>query len=98
MALILSLLSLVVFLFFVLLLARLVLDWVQVFSRGWTPRGVVLVVAETVFTATDPPIKALRRVLPPLRLGQIQLDLAFLVVMLTTVILMQVLQGAARSA
>jgi len=90
------LLSYVVFLFFVLLLGRLVLDWIQIFSREWTPRGAMLVVAESVFTATDPPIKAIRRVVPPLRLGQIQLDLAFLVVMLVTVILLRVLQAAAR--
>jgi len=90
------LLSYVVFVFFLLLLGRLVLDWIQVFSRDWTPRGVMLVIAESVFTATDPPIKAVRRVVPPLRLGQVQLDLAFLVVMLVTVILLRVLQAAAR--
>jgi YggT family protein len=65
----------VVFLFFVVLIGRLILDWIQVFARDWRPRGAMLVVAEGVYTATDPPLKALRRVLPPLRLGQIQLDL-----------------------
>lgn len=90
------LLSYVVFVFFLLLLGRLVLDWIQVFSRDWTPKGVMLVIAETVFTATDPPIKAVRRVIPPLKLGRIQLDLAFLVIMFVTVILLRVLQAAAR--
>ena len=47
--------------FFVVLIARLVFDWIQVFARQWTPRGVVLVVAEAVYTVTDPPIKAVRR-------------------------------------
>lgn len=69
--------------FFVLLIARLVFDWIQVFARQWTPRGVVLVVAEAVYTVTDPPIKAVRRVVPPLRLGGIGIDLAFLIVALT---------------
>ena len=91
MDLVLGLLGSVVFLFFLFLLARLVIDWIQVFSRDWTPKGAVLVVAESVFTVTDPPINAVRRVVPPLKLGQIQLDLAFLVVMLVTVILMRVL-------
>lgn len=68
--------------FFVLLIARLVFDWIQVFARQWTPRGVVLVVAEAVYTVTDPPIKALRRVVPPLRLGGVGIDLAFLIVAL----------------
>lgn len=68
--------------FFVLLIARLVFDWIQVFARQWTPRGVVLVVAEAAYTVTDPPIKAVRRVVPPLRLGGVGIDLAFLIVAL----------------
>ena len=82
---------LVVFLFFITLVTRLVLDWIQVFSRDWRPRGVVLVVAEAVYSVTDPPLKALRRVLPPLRLGAIQLDLAFTVLFLIVVVLLGIL-------
>jgi YggT family protein len=78
----------VVFLFFIILLGRLVLDWVQAFARDWRPRGPILVVAEVVYTITDPPLKALRKVIPPLSLGSIRLDLAFLVLMLLTTILM----------
>ena len=78
----------VVFLFFIVLLGRLVLDWVQAFARDWRPRGPILVVAEFVYTITDPPLKALRKVIPPLSLGSIRLDLAFLVLMLATTILM----------
>jgi YggT family protein len=81
----------VVFLFFVILLGRLVLDWVQAFSRGWRPRGVLLIVAEVVYTITDPPLKALRRVIPPLTLGTVRLDLAFLVLMLLTTMFMSFL-------
>jgi YggT family protein len=86
-----SVLYLVVFLFFIALIIRLIFDWIQVFSREWRPRGVVLVAAEGVYTVTDPPLKALRRVLPPLRLGGIQLDLAFTVVFLVVLILLSVL-------
>jgi YggT family protein len=74
-----DLIRLLVFLFFVVLLGRLVLDWVQAFARDWRPRGVLLVVAEAVYTITDPPLKALRKVIPPLQLGSLRLDLAFLV-------------------
>ena len=77
-----QLLSLVVWIFLLLLLARMVLDWIQVFARDWRPRGVVLVVAEAVYTVTDPPLKALRRVVPPLPLGPVRLDMAFLVLVL----------------
>ena len=82
-------LYLVLFLYFVCMLARLVLDWVQVLARGWRPRGVVLVLAEVVYTLTDPPLRAVRRVVPPLRVGGIAIDLAFLIVMIGVGALMQ---------
>jgi YggT family protein len=87
---VLRVLGFVVFLFFVALIVRMILDWVQMFSRDWRPRGVVLVAAEAVYTTTDPPLKALRRVIPPLRLGGIQLDLAFMLLFLIVVILLRV--------
>jgi YggT family protein len=77
-----SILALAVWLYTMVLLVRLVFDWVQVFARDWRPRGVVLVVAEAVYTLTDPPLRALRRLIPPLTLGTIRIDLAFLVLML----------------
>ena len=67
------------FLFMMLLFARIILSFVMAFSREWNPSGVVLVLAEGVFTITDPPLKALRKIIPPLSLGSIRLDLAFLV-------------------
>ena len=81
----------VVFVFFVVLIGRLVLDWVQVFAREWRPRGVLLVIAEVIYSITDPPLKALRRVIPPLQLGSIRLDLAFLILFFATSILSQIL-------
>ena len=72
-------LELVFWLFLVLLIIRLVLDYVQMFARSWRPTGVVLVLAEVVYTITDPPLRALRKVIPPLRLGSVSLDLSFLV-------------------
>jgi YggT family protein len=83
--------------YFVLLIARLILDWIQVFSREWTPRGVVLVLAEIVYTATDPPLKALRRVVKPIRIGPVALDLAFFIVFFGVVILRQVFGALASS-
>jgi YggT family protein len=74
-----STLALILWLFFVLLIARLVIDYIQMFARSWRPTGVLLVVAEVIYTITDPPLKALRRLIPPLRLGSINLDLSFLV-------------------
>jgi len=61
------------------LIARIVLDWVQMLARSWQPRGIVLVLCEAIYSVTDPPLRAVRRVLPPLRLGMIALDLSPLV-------------------
>ena len=80
-------------LFFAALICRLVLDWIQVLAREWRPQGPVLVVAEGVYTVTDPPLKFLRRLIPPLSLGTIRLDLAFLVLMLAVTLTLRLLQS-----
>jgi len=77
-------------LYLLVLIGRLVLDWVQVFARDWRPRGVLLVVAEVVYTLTDPPLNWLRRYIPPLRLGGIALDLGFIILFLGVSIAMRV--------
>lgn len=80
-------LDLALFLYLLVLIARMVFDWVQVFARDWRPRGAALVAAEAVYTLTDPPLRALRRVLPPLRLGGVALDLGFLVLVVAISVL-----------
>ena len=74
-----------------LMLIRLVVDWVQVFARSWTPRGPVLFVLEIVYSITDPPIRFVRRFVPPLRLGAVALDTSFLIVLLVVYLLRMVL-------
>jgi YggT family protein len=76
--------------YLVILIGRIVISWIQAFARSWQPTGVVLVVAETIFTLTDPPLKFLRRYIPPLRLGTVALDLSFMVLFIVVLILLQV--------
>lgn len=73
--------------FLALMLVRLVVDWVQVFARSWTPRGPVLLVLEVVYTITDPPIRFIRRFVPPLRIGSVALDTSFLIVLVAVYLL-----------
>ncbi len=80
--------SSLLFVFFLLLIGRLVLDWVQVFARQWRPRGLVLVLAEVIYTVTDPPLRVTRRIVPTLNLGGVRIDLAFIVLFLVTTTLM----------
>ncbi|PVG82809.1 YggT family protein [Nocardioides gansuensis] len=85
-----SILYTLIWVFIALLWIRFIVDWVQVFARQWTPHGPLLVVLEGVYTATDPPIKALRKVIPPLRLGSFALDLSFLLVMVAAYLMLRV--------
>ena len=94
---VLSVIYLVLWVFLALLLVRLVVDWVQVFARSWTPRGPVLLVLEVVYSATDPPILFVRRFVPPLRLGAIALDTSFLIVMVVVYLLMSLVSRLAVS-
>lgn len=83
-------LATVIWLYFLLFLLRVVFDLVQAFARGWRPRGALLILVEFIYTVTDPPLRALRRIVPPLRLGQVQFDLAFLIILILLQILMRV--------
>ena len=69
-------------LYIYVLIGRLIFDYIQMFSRNWRPTGFVLLIAEAIYTVTDPPIRALRRVIPPIRLGSVSLDLSFLVLII----------------
>ncbi len=89
MAIIGGIIELVLSAFIVLLFVRLIVDWIQIFARSWTPRGPVLVVLEGVYSATDPPVKALRRIIPPLRLGGVAIDLSFVALLLICYILLK---------
>lgn len=77
-----QILATVLWLYLLVLLARFVFDLVQMLSQGWTPKGPLLLVAEAVYTLTDPPLKLLRRIIPPLRVGGVALDLSFLVLLI----------------
>jgi YggT family protein len=82
--------SFVLLVFFILLIARLVFDYVMMFARSWRPSGVAAVGLEVVYSVTDPPLKALRRVIPPLRLGNFSIDLGFMVLLFVVYVLMNV--------
>jgi YggT family protein len=70
------------YLYIVIILARVVVEATRQFARSWRPVGVTAVGLELVYVATDPPIKALRRLVPPLRIGGVSLDLSVLILLL----------------
>jgi YggT family protein len=83
-------LTYVLAIYLVILIGRMIIGWIQVFARSWRPTGVVLVLAEGIFTATDPPLKFLRRYIPPLRIGTVAMDLSYMVLFIVVLILLQV--------
>lgn len=73
--------------YMLVLLVRVLLSWVPLLNQGWTPRGVVLVMVESVYFVTDPPLKLLRSFIKPVRMGTISLDLGVLVLFLVIYLL-----------
>lgn len=76
--------------FFLLLIFRLIMEYVFMFARSYHPRGVMLLAVEATYTVTDPPLRVLRRFIPPLRLGSIALDLSFLVLTIIVWVLISI--------
>jgi YggT family protein len=85
-----SVVGYVIYLYIVLFLARIVVDWTRQFARSWRPGGAAAVGVEIVYTVTDPPIRLLRRLVPPLQLGTVSLDLSVIILLIALIALRQV--------
>ena len=88
-----SLIASLLSLYVLILIARLVLEYVSIFARDWRPEGPLLLISETVFTLTDPPLKAIRKVVPSLRIGSVALDLSFIILLFAISITRTLLAG-----
>jgi YggT family protein len=88
-----SLLASILQIFLFALLGRLIFDYVQMFSRSWRPKGIILYFVEAIYTITDPPMKFVGRFVPPLRLGAVSLDMSFIVLFFGTQLLMGLVSG-----
>jgi YggT family protein len=92
-----QIISLVLLVFLILLFARFVVDWVMVLARSWRPQGLVAAGLELVYATTDPPLKAVRRIIPPLNLGSVRLDLGFMVLLIAVYIVTGIVDGLASA-
>jgi YggT family protein len=81
------------YLFLLLLFARFVMSWVLAYGRRWQPGRGAAAALESVWTVTDPPLKALRRVIPPLRIGSVSIDLAALALLVMLYVLFAVVRN-----
>jgi YggT family protein len=80
-----ALLGFVLLLFLIVLIVRAVLDWAGVLASGTD--GWVGKARDVSHRLTEPVIRPVRRVLKPVRIGDVQLDLAFTAVLVATLIL-----------
>jgi YggT family protein len=90
MALLFGVIGYALYVYLILILARIVIDWTRQFARKWRPAGAAAVGLELVYVATDPPIKLLRRLVPPLQLGTVSLDLSVIILLIAVIALRQV--------
>jgi YggT family protein len=81
--------------YIILILARIVIEWTRQFARSWRPVGAAAVGLELVYVATDPPIRLLRRLVPPLQLGTVSLDLSVIILLIVLIALRVVALGLA---
>lgn len=77
---------------FYAMLLRLILDLVRGVNPSWRPRGIILGLAEIVMTVTDPFIEAMRKIIPPIRIGSIAFDLGWTILMIAIGFLSGVVQ------
>ncbi|MFC4942495.1 YggT family protein [Pseudonocardia sp. GCM10023141] len=80
-----ALLSFVLLVFLIVLVVRAILDWTGVLAPGGG--GWALKARDISHRVTEPVLAPVRRVLKPVRIGDVQLDLAFTVVFVAVLIL-----------
>jgi len=90
-----NILGLALFVFWLLLIARVVIEFIRSFAREWRPKGATVVVLEMILTVTDPPVKLLRRIIPQLTVGAVRFDLSIMVLLLVAFIGMNLAFSAA---
>ena len=83
------------FFFWLLLIARIVIEFIRSFSRDWRPSGLTVVILEIILSITDPPVKLLRRLIPQLTIGAVRFDLSIMLLLLVAFIGMQLAFSAA---
>jgi YggT family protein len=83
--------------YYLLVIARLVVETTRSFARSWRPAGATAVGLELIYVATDPPMKLLRRLIPPLRMGGMSLDLSVLVLLIAIMVMRGIVGSLAHA-
>ena len=89
--------SLALLVFWLLIIARMIVETTRSFARSWRPAGVAAMAMDVVYTITDPPMKALRRMIPPLRLGGMMFDVSIYVLLIIVWVLQIIVDNIATT-
>ncbi|MEO6703520.1 MAG: YggT family protein [Jatrophihabitantaceae bacterium] len=81
--------------FYLLVIARLIVETTRSFARSWRPAGAAAIGLEMVYVVTDPPMKLLRRLIPPLRVGGVSFDMSVIVLLIMIWILRVIVSSLA---
>lgn len=80
--------------FRVVLIVRVILEWVRAMNPSFRPKGIFLILAELAFTLTDWVIKPLSKIIKPVRIGGGYIDLSVIALF----VLLSVLEGLLKTA
>lgn len=86
-----ALITIVVYVLYIAMLLRMLFDWVRMFAPGWRPKGIALLFASGVYAVTDWPMNLLRRLIPPVRVGNVALDTGFLILIVLLSFLLNIM-------
>lgn len=86
-----ALITIILYVLYVSMLLRMLFDWVRMFAPGWCPKGIVLLFASGVYAVTDWPMNLLRRLIPPVRVGNVALDTGFLILIVLLSFLLNIM-------
>ncbi|QNE22161.1 YggT family protein [Kribbella qitaiheensis] len=94
---VLSVLSWVLLAFFLMLVARFVFSLILMFAPQWHPKGPLLLLVELIYSVSDPILRPLRRILPPIGAGGIRIDLSMLMLFVLVSVAMSINSTAINS-
>lgn len=75
--------------YLIVLLAKVVLSWVVVLGGRPPASGPVRVVVDVIDDVTEPVLRPLRNLIPPVRMGAVGLDLSIIVLFVILIVLQQ---------
>jgi YggT family protein len=82
-----QIIALVLWVYFIVIWVRILVEITRQFARNWRPVGVAAVGLEVIYASTDVVIRPIRRLIPPIRIGAVRIDLSVMILLLAIIAL-----------